>query len=407
MAGACRCCRFAPGGGRGMRIVIAAVTSLQPFAPGIVWDWIHLADGFRRLGHDVLYVEEVEPSWCVDANGKPCPFEVSSNRQLFRSCMERFGLMEHACQIFNRGEMTFGMSRNELLAHAKGADLLVNISGHAKSDLILGSAARRAYVDQDPVYTQLWKAEYGKDIGFSAHDVFFSVGLNIGTSSTHIPDCGLKWHPMLPPVVLDYWPINIDSSCSRFTTIASWSAYSDLCYAGEWYGGKSTEFARFAELPKKSGQECEVAARQHDHDQDGMRLLHDGEWKVTEASRITDLDNYQRYIAGSRAEIGIAKNSYVKGRSGWFSDRASHYLASGKPVLAQGTGFERHVPTGQGLLAFNTMAEAVDGVASINADYASHCRAARRFAADYLDYTKILPRMLDVCGTSPIARLLK
>jgi hypothetical protein len=381
-----------------MRIIVAGVVSLSPFSPGFVWDWAHIAVGLQRLGHEVYYVEEVEPKWCVDAQGRRCPFEESSNRTLFRTSMERFGLMERACQVYNRGEAAFGLSLDALAAVARSADLLVNISGHAKSDLLLGAVRRRAYVDQDPVYTQLWLAEYGKELNLRAHDVFFTVGLNIGTPHSPIPDGAIKWHGMLPPVVLDYWPVHVNPGCERFTTIASWAGFSDLCYQGEWYGAKAEEFRRFAALPRRVDQALEVAMRRHDRDEEGVRLLRESGWVVTEASRIRDLDSYQAYIAASRAEIGIAKNAYVKGRSGWFSDRASHYLASGKPVLAQATGFERHVPTGRGLIAFGTMEEAVEGVRAINRDYREHCLAARAFAREHLEYTKVLPRMLDVCG---------
>jgi hypothetical protein len=137
--------------------------------------------------------------------------------------------------------------------------------------------------------------------------------------------------------------------------------------------------------------------RRNHRDEADIRLLKDNGWVLTEASLIADLSSYQRYIARSRAEIGIAKNAYVKGCSGWFSDRAAHYLASGKPVLAQSTGFERCVPTGRGLLTFRNMEEAVAGVEEINRDYEAHCRAAREFAEEYLDYRKVLPEMLELC----------
>jgi hypothetical protein len=311
--------------------------------------------------------------------------------------MRRFGFAERACQIYNRGEATRGMSRADITIIAKESDLLINISGHVKSDFIVSGVKRRAYFDQDPVYTQLWCAEYGKDIGLGKHDAFLTVGLNIGMPASPIPHCGLQGHAVRPAVVLDHWPLTIDSSCRRFTTIASWSGYRDLCFRGEWYGDKSREFRRFATLPRESRQDCEVAMRRHHNDEDGSRLLREGGWILSEATRIDNLDNYQRFIAQSRAEIGIAKNSYVKARSAWFSDRASHYLASGKPVLAQATGFEHHLPVGRGILAFSSMEEAVAGMAAINADYDGHSRAARAFAQEHLDYRKVLPPILEAC----------
>src|SRR5436309_4299572 len=126
-----------------VRIVIGSVISIPPYAPGIAWTWMHHAVGLQRLGHDVYYVEEVEPRWCLDAEGRPCPFPDSVNRQLFRASMERFGFLEKACQVYNGGEATFGLSREALSAVCKGTDLLLNISGHVKSDRLLGDVRRR------------------------------------------------------------------------------------------------------------------------------------------------------------------------------------------------------------------------------------------------------------------------
>src|SRR6266545_3796340 len=387
-----------------MRIILGAVISIPPYSAGMAWNWMQFAEGLRRLGHDVYYVEEVAPGWCRDAAGGPCEFERSLNRDLFQTTMERFGLMEHACQLYAGGEATFGLSLESLIAVSKDADLLVNMSGHITSDVVLGNAGRRVYVDQDPVFTQLWHAEYGKDLNFAAHDLFFSVGLNIGTSRSPIPDCGLEWHHVLPAVVLDYWAPASHAPARPFTSIASWSGYGELCYRGEWYSTKYEEFQRFATLPRRAEEPMELVLKSYRDDDPGIRLLRENGWVVREASGISDLTGYQSYLAQSRAEIGIAKNAYVKACSGWFSDRAAHYLASGRPVLAQSTGFEHRVPAGRGLLAFGTMEEAIEGVAAINRDYAAHCRAARRLAEEWLDYRKVLPRMMDACGARPVSR---
>ncbi len=381
-----------------MRIIIGSMISMPPYAPGMAWIWMQHALGLRRLGHDVYYVEEVEPEWCRDAHEKPCRLEDSVNRRLFQATMERFGLLERACLVYHGGEATFGLSLDALATVCRGADLLLNISGHVKMDLVLSSVRRRVYMDQDPVYTQLWRAEYGQALGFEAHDAFVTVGLNIGTPHTPIPAGEVAWRHALPPVVLDFWPELAAPSAGRFTTIASWSGFGDVCPRGEWYRSKEVEFKRFAALPSRVDQEFEAALRRHGPDDEGVQLLRAHGWILTEASRIADLSKYQDYIARSRAEIGIAKNAYVKGRSGWFSDRTAHYLASGRPALVQSTGFERLLPTGQGLLAFDSMEEAVEGVERINGDYAAHCRAARKVAEDYLDYRKVLPKLVEDCA---------
>lgn len=382
-----------------MRIIVSGVLSLPPFAAGIAWDWLQVATGLRKLGHDVYYVEEVQADWCRDAGGAPATYERSVNRRVFRALMERFGLVGKGCQLYEGGEATTGLSRDELLAVSRDTDLLINMSGHLRSPLVLDHVGVRAYVDQDPVYTQLWKAEYGEDLDLERHDVFFTVGLNIGTAHTPIPDCGIQWHHMLPPLDLDHWTVRFDPAASRFTTIASWTGYDDVAYQGKWYRSKYVEFERFSELPRLANEEFEVALKNFRPEDPGIRRLQEGGWIVSEASRCGTLDGYQEFIAGSRAEIGIAQNAYVQARSGWFSDRAAHYLASGKPVLAQSTGFERHLPTGAGLLSFSTPEEAAAGAREITARYEMHCRAAREFAEEFLDYRKILPGVLDVCAS--------
>jgi hypothetical protein len=164
------------------------------------------------------------------------------------------------------------------------------------------------------------------------------------------------------------------------------------------YRSKRGEFLRFAALPRLVEQPFELALRRHRDDDPAVGVLRANGWRLSDATALSDLAGYRRYIARSRAELGIAKHAYVNGRSGWFSDRSAHYLAGGKPVLAQATGFEQHLPVGRGLLAFSTLAEAAAGVETINRDYAAHCRAARAFAEAYLSYRAVLPGLLEACA---------
>lgn len=387
-------------------MVVGAVVSIPPFSAGMAWNWMNLVAGLRRLGHEVWFVEEVEPDWCVDRRGRPCDFERSVNRELFADLVERFDLHGRASQLYDRGEATGGVPFRALLSAVRGADLLVNMAGHVKAEEILDSVRHRAYVDQDPVFTQLWSAEYGADLGFDRHDSFFSVGLNIGTPHTEVPDCGRRWHRLLPPVVLDLWPPRVDPACTRFTTVASWGSFRDVQHRGAWYGSKHREFERFAALPRRAGRELEVALRRYDDEDAAIRRLQSNGWTITDTSEVSTVDGYRDFIGGSRAEIGIAKHAYVAARSGWFSDRSAHYLASGKPVLAQSTGFERYLPTGSGLLAFSDLDEAVAGIEAIDGRYAVHCWAARELAREHLDHRTVIPRMLELATAGGRPRVL-
>lgn len=388
-----------------MKIILGAVISLPPVSAGCAWNRLQYVLGLRRLGHEVLFLEEVLPRWSVDAAGQPCPYADSQNRRGFLDIMRRFDLLECSCQLYDHGAQTAGLSLAALRQFAHEADLLVDISGHVTTDCVLDAVHRRAYLDQDPVFTQLWHAQYGKDLRFDRYDVFFTVGLNIGTPFSPIPDCGIHWHPTLPPVLPDLWPATPDPHpAAPFTTVASLFGYSDLCFRGEWFRTKYDEFRRFADLPRRTGRPFEVVLKDFQDDDPAVRELQQGGWLLRRSSVAGDLFSYRDYITSSRGEIGITKGAYVNGRSGWFSDRSAAFLASGRPVIAQSTGFERCLPTGCGLLCFADLDQAARAVESVEADYARHARAARDIADQLLDYRKTLPAMLEI-STNPAARV--
>ena len=381
-----------------MKIVVGSVLSRYPLVAGSVVNRLNFVVGLRRLGHEVFLVEEVDGRNCVDADGGPSDHERSANRALFLELTDAFGLSGRACQIADGGRASAGTPVGDFLAATKGA-LLINMSGHVTSDAVLGNAGRRVYVDQDPVYTQLWHTEYGEDLGFRAHDAFFSVGLNIGTSHSPIPDAGRTWHPLLPVIVPELWSATRPPTTvpARFTTVASWSGYGDLEYRGQWFGTKHGMFAAFADLPRLTGQSFEVALKSHRDDDPGIERLRGGGWTISSARELSSIERYRDFIRGSTAEIGVAKGAYVRGSSGWFSDRAAHYLASGRPVLAQATGFERMLPTGEGVVTFETPDDAVAGAERIRADPVAHSDAALAFVREHLDYRRVLPEVLERC----------
>jgi hypothetical protein len=376
-----------------VKVVVGGVLSLPPFSPGTAWDRLHYVLGLRMLGHTVVFVEEVSADVCLDARGERCDFHRSVNRATFVATLSRFGLLRSSCQIYDGGRATAGLSMKELEAALAGADLLINVSGHVKSEVVLERVARRAYLDQDPVYTQLWDVAYGVDLGLERYDVLFTVGANVGAANGAVPDGGRTWRRCLPPVVLSEWPFAFDPGARRFTTVSSWGRYADLSYRSRSYRSKREEFMRFRTLPARTEQDFEVALRREGDDGTASRLAASG-WIVRDAAEIARLDEYRRFIARSHAEIAIAKGAYVTGRAGWLGDRSAHYLASGKPVLAQSTGLEHVLPTGCGLVTFSSLDEAVAGAEAINSQYEAHCGAARRLAERYLAHDVVLPAML-------------
>jgi hypothetical protein len=382
-----------------MKIILGASLSTPPFSPGRAWHRLQYLLGLAELGHEVFFVEEIG-DWCVDARGQPAEFGRSINQQLFRSTLERFGLLSRACLIYNQGEDTLGLSPHELAAVARDADLLINWSGHITSDFVLDAVKRRVFLDQDPVLLQVWQQEYGMVFNFRKHEAFVSTALNLGTPHTSIPDLGVTWHHVLPPVVLELWPWAENVATGRFTTVATLSPFGDVYYEGKRYGTKHDELKRLAALPRQARAEFEIAVKYYREEEPGLGFLKQYGWIVSDAARIADLDDYQRFIRRSRGEVGIVQSAQVTAHSGWFSDRWSHYLSSGKPVVAPSTGFEQWMPTGRGLFAFTNLDEAVDAIEAINGDYRAHCRAAREFAEAHLDHRVVLPALLEACTSS-------
>jgi hypothetical protein len=310
--------------------------------------------------------------------------------------MRAFSLARHCSLLYDQGQDYWGVPREEVLRFARDADALIVIGGGfpAFPDII-AAAKKRIYVDQDPVYTQLWSEVYHADIGLSQADVLFTVGLNIGTEICPIPTCGRKWHTMMPVIDLSFWPfVGPAAPAEKLTTLASWRGYAPLEYQGEWYEQKCVEFKRFLRVPLRIKRPVEVALS-IDPGEEDVELLQIHGWHIVDPqAHAADPWSYRSYIAQSRAELGIFANTYVKSRSGWLSDRSAAYLASGKPVLVQDTGLANHLPLGRGLIPFTTEDELIAAVDELDARYEEHCLEARRLAEEYFCAEKVLRKML-------------
>ena len=187
-----------------------------------------------------------------------------------------------------------------------------------------------------------------------------------------------------------------------FTTIASWrGAYGPVEFQGKSYGLRVHQFRQFVDLPRLTGRSFELALAIDPAETRDLALLSNKEWTLVDPRMVAgDALTYRSYIGRSLAEFSVAKDIYVQTRGGWISDRSLCYLASGKPVLAQETGFSRHYPTGEGLITYSTLEEAVAGVEAIARDPDRHARAARALAEEYFDSDKVLARLLRKLGVA-------
>jgi hypothetical protein len=370
-----------------MRILFAGMVAGTPGHGGATWSVLQYLLGFRRLGHDVLLVEPVREASpeTMDYLGR---------------FIAAFGLVGRAALLLGDADETVGTERGEVRECAESADLLVNVSGMLRDPSLTEPIGRRVYLDLDPAFNQLWHEE-GIDVGFAGHTHFVSVGQALGRPSCPVPTGGIQWIPTAQPVVLERWPVAEELEYEGLTTVANWRGYGSVEHDGVHYGQKAHSFRRFFELPRRTDVPVFAGLAIDPDERDDLLALRENGWRLIDPDEAAGTpDRYRRFVRGSWAELGIAKSGYVASRCGWFSDRSVCYLASGRPVLAQETGFSDFLPTGEGLLVFETVDDVLAGVGELRRDYERHRRAARAIAEDVFDSDKVLPRLLDVVGGS-------
>ena len=278
---------------------------------------------------------------------------------------------------------------------ASGDDLVLSVMGCLPA--CNGHTGMRVFLDIDPGYPQMWR-ELGLADMFAGHDTLATVGGNIGRAGCRIPTCGLGWVTTAPPVSLTDWPAVPGGR--TFTTVAKWrNPYGTVTFDGRTYGSRVHEFRKFMELPRLVGAEFELALDIDGTEVSDLEALERNGWRLVDPVTVAGTpERYRDYIQGSGAEFCVAQNMYVATRSGWLSDRSVCYLASGKPVLAQDTGFSADYPVGEGLIAFSTLEEAAAGVAEISEHYEGHSHAARALAEEYFDAATVVGRLLTTLG---------
>jgi hypothetical protein len=323
--------------------------------------------------------------------GKDCTFNV----EYLAGLMSRFGLAEQWAYRFPWQSQWFGLSDAKRQDVIHSADLLLNISGTLERPEEYRQVRRLAYIDSDPVFTQVKLARGQVDFRkwIDMHDVQFSFGECL---SPAVPETGHQWRPTRQPIVLSEW--HPETPCRTvFTTVMNWTSYKPVVYGNRSYGQKDVEFMRFRELPSLVAPTVlEIAVNAGKTRRTPRQLLVHKGWRVVDPAEVCpDLDSYRQYIESSKAEWSVAKNGYVLGQPGWFSCRSACYLAAGRPVAVQDTGFSAVLPVGEGLLTFRTVEEAVAAINEIDANYARHARAARDLASEYFDAGKVLARLID------------
>jgi len=371
---------------------------------GVIWQHVHYVVGLQRLGHDVYYIED---SARLPYN--PETFEVNNEFDYAAKVLDRlagefdFKNRWAFCARYFKNNPTAGLPLKKIRQLYRDADAILNICGTQEFNDDLLKSDRIIYVESDPGVEQI-KIDQGvkSTIDYlSRHHALFTFGENVGTKKFPVPRHGFKWHATRQPIVTHLWKTNrVPKRAAAFTSIANWSTsgLKDITWRGRKYlWSKSREFLRFTAAPKKAGETFELATNIQDlcarekFERNGWRL-------VSPLQMSIDYWHYRDYIQQSKGEFTAAKDQYVRLNTGWFSDRSACYLAAGRPVITQETGFTKNYGGDAGLLAFRSLGEIADAVKKINADYPKHSGAARQIAREIFEAEKVLKSLLDRAG---------
>ena len=386
-------------------VIVGGFIGVLP-AGGVTWDYIQYVLGFKKMGFEVIYLEDTRlyPIY-QKANER-----WDDSRPIIRNLMtimERFGLGNN---WIYRDEVTgssYGMDMMLFQAACKRADFFVNISCSTVMRDEYAQIPNRILIDSDPMFTQIQLVtgqsftEEQSSIKslISSHNHLFTFAENIKDEKCLIPQSGFSFLPTRQPIALDYWPVKPINADAPFTTLMNYSLGKTLVYDGQRWGQKDLEFQKIKKLPEALAKEkFEIAVTKTGGSltDDEKAIFESHKWKLINPDNASgDELIYQDFIQASKAEISVAKHTYVKAKTGWFSCRSACYLASGRPVITQDTGWSKYYTTGIGLFSFNTLEEAKEAVELVSRDLKSQSDSARQIAEAYFDSTKVLSDMLN------------
>lgn len=383
-----------PGKGK---VIVFGILFWYPLA-GVTYQFLHYLIGLRRLGYDVYYVED-SGRWIYDPKINDLSGDASGNIKAVAPVLEAHGFAGRWAFRGNYPDgQCYGMTESEILQLYRDADAFLNVTGAQEIREEHMACPRRIYVESDPFVSQVQVAQGNQRVIdlLSAHDTLFTFGENIGTPDCSVPVERFKWLPTRQPVVIDLWERSNDTPGVAYNTITTWrNLGKDIKYLDDtYYWTKDREFLKFLDLPlRRRSVPFEMAVG---IPEETIRLLTEHGWGLADSMAISkDHNLYRQYIQGARGELTVARDQYVRPRTGWFSDRSACYLAAGRPVVTQETGFSKFMPAGKGLFGFSTMDDILTAVDKIEGDYEGNCRAARDIAMEYFAAEKVLGSLME------------
>lgn len=379
---------------RPLAVVVGFVGKL-PMAGMTLYNTHYIA-GLQQLGYDVHYVEQrhTADEYYDPATNAVSP-DVSAALVHLKSTMLGLGIQADGWSLIDLDQTCHGSGWSQLKAALGRADFVLNLCDATWFDE-LGLCAQRAFLDGDPLFTQAAMLENRKFADRVAmYDVLITYCTRMGRDDCAVPDAGRKWIASRPVVATVDWNAGIPANAPAFpvTNLLNWSPGAPVVLDGIVYGQKGSEVERFSSLPSLAPGPFALAIGGSEAPRDQLKAKG---WNILDPLMVTSSESsYRKFISGSRADFGIAKHAYVASRSGWFSDRSTCYLASGRPVLHQDTGFAEWLPSGRGVFSFATLDDARQSLEEIDSDYIVHARAARAIAEEYFEARKVIGQMLD------------
>jgi hypothetical protein len=383
------------------KIIVSGILFWYPLA-GVTFQFLHYLIGLRRLGYDPFYVED-SGRWIYDPRLNDLSPDATGNIEAVLPALKQHGFDHHWAFRGNYPDgKCYGMTEQQILQLYREADAFLNVTGAQEIREEHLACRRRIYVESDPFASQIKvaKGDPAMIAALAAHDTLFTFGENLGAPDCQLPVEKFRWLPTRQPVVLEWWdnppPPRPDAS---YNTITTWhNTGKDILWRGDtWYWTKDREFEKFLDLPQlRPGLRFELAAGV---DEKVKRRLEERGWRQVHSIEMSrDVNVYRNYIQSSRGEFTVARDQYVRPRTGWFSDRTACYLAAARPVITQETAFSKFLPTGRGLFGFSTTDDILKAVDAIESDYAGHCRAAREIAAEYFAAEKVVGSLMERAG---------
>jgi hypothetical protein len=377
------------------KILVLGYIIRGPLA-GMTWHYLNYVLGLRKFGHDIFYLEDsgdTEYS-CYNPVRNTNDTDPSYGLRYANKVFTQFDLKNNWAYFDKHTNSWLGNRSEIALKKISDADVLINISVSNPIRTWLERIPVRIVIDTDPVFTQIRNlTDPARRQLCDAHTHYFTFGENYGKEYCTIPADGFDWKPARQPVFIDAWKNNISSTHNGWTTVMQWDSYKEREYLGKVYGMKSKTFQQYIDLPSRnSNEKFQLAVGEGP-----AEVLNSRNWNPIPSLDVSkSLDLYKDFIANSKGEFAVAKHRYAITNSGWFSERSACYLASGKPVIVQETGFSKLIRSGEGLLSFTSPEDATEKIKIVNANYNFHSKKALEIVNEYFDSDKVLNQLLDL-----------